>query len=256
MSVNRKKNRNEGPPADVGMTMTVSLFLILLTFFILLNSIAVLDQQKARIAIGSLTGAFGNLLGGLSPMKTGEDIIPPSPAMISEPVTLKELISMTGKDMIKHVKIQEMKDREIITIKKSALFYDDRLEIKPSSRELLDRLCEFINKGQYPVEIVGHTDNVPAAEKGYRSNWEISGLVALEVLRYMIQRGRVTPRRLTAYGSGSYRPIASNETMASRAKNRRVDIILNINAPPYIRRIYGEKPSGVVTYKEFDFKVF
>jgi len=256
MPVNRKKGRNEGPPADVGMTMTVSLFLILLTFFILLNSIAVLDQQKVRMAIGSLTDAFGSLTGGLSPLKTGEDIIPPSPPMTRETITLKELISLIDKDMIKQVKSHRIEDREIITIKESALFYDDRLEIKPSSRELLDRLCEFINKGQYPVEIVGHTDNVPADEKGYRSNWEISGLMALEVLRYMIHRGRVTPPRLTAYGSGSYRPIASNETMASRSKNRRVDIVLNINAPPYIRRIYGEKPSGVVTYKKFDFKVF
>ncbi|MBW2681247.1 MAG: flagellar motor protein MotB, partial [Deltaproteobacteria bacterium] len=62
-----KKKKIDDDGADIGMVMTVSLFLILLTFFILLNSIAVIDEHRSRMAIGSLIGAFGGLPGGLSP---------------------------------------------------------------------------------------------------------------------------------------------------------------------------------------------
>ena len=79
----RKRNEtDENKAADVGLVMTVSLFLILLTFFILLNSIAILDERKVRVAIGSLIGAFGSLPGGLSPMKSGESIMPPTSPMM------------------------------------------------------------------------------------------------------------------------------------------------------------------------------
>ena len=55
-----KRNRGEDKSSgsDVGLVMMLSLFLILLTFFILLNSIATMDEKRTRVAIGSLMGAF------------------------------------------------------------------------------------------------------------------------------------------------------------------------------------------------------
>ena len=53
--------------SNVGLVMMLSLFLILLTFFILLNSIATMDERRTRVAIGSLMGAFGIFKGGTSP---------------------------------------------------------------------------------------------------------------------------------------------------------------------------------------------
>jgi chemotaxis protein MotB len=80
--MDKKKKNIDDDGADIGMVMTVSLFLILLTFFILLNSIAVIDEHRSRMAIGSLIGAFGGLPGGLSPLETGKSIMPPSAPMI------------------------------------------------------------------------------------------------------------------------------------------------------------------------------
>ena len=89
----KKKKKIDDDGADIGIVMTVSLFLILLTFFILLNSIAVLDEHRSRVAIGSLIGAFGGLPGGLSPMKAGKNIMPPSAPMIDEELTIKQILS-------------------------------------------------------------------------------------------------------------------------------------------------------------------
>ena len=52
---------------DAFAVMFTSLNLILLSFFILLNSIAVVDNNRQRRALGSLRGSFGILLGGENP---------------------------------------------------------------------------------------------------------------------------------------------------------------------------------------------
>ena len=136
------------------------------------------------------------------------------------------------------------------------LFTGKGFEIKPSIQPLLDKLGQVISKGSFPVEIAGYTDNVTHQENGYKSNWEISAVMALKVLKYFVSQCGVLPNRLTAYGCGSNNPITSNESIQSRAQNRRVEIDLKYNAPAYIKRIFKKKPSGFFTYKKFDFKIF
>lgn len=144
----------------------------------------------------------------------------------------------------------------MITIAEKVLFSEDRSKFKPSILPVLDKLCGIINKGNYPVEIVGHTDNMQTGEKGFESNWELSALMALRVAKYFTSKGSVSRKRLNPYGAASFRPISSNNTRQSRSQNRRVEIMLNYKAPTYIKRIFREKPSGFFTYKKFDFKIF
>ena len=254
--IKRKRNIDDEPGVNVGSIMTVSLFLILLTFFILLNSIAVIDERKLILATGSLTGAFGSFHGGLSPLKTGDSLMPLSPPMAEKKLDIEDLLAVMDKKMVGQIKVESHTDREIITINKKVLFDKDKSKLKSSSYPLLNKLCSLIRKGDYPVEIVGHTDNRPAEEKGYKSNREFSTLMAIRVLRYFVEKAKVSSERLTAYGCGSHKPIAPNDTRQLRAQNRRVDIILNFKVPAYIKRIYRKKPPGIFTYKKFDFKVF
>ncbi|MEA1949360.1 MAG: OmpA family protein [Thermodesulfobacteriota bacterium] len=255
----KKKRKMDDDRADIGMVMTVSLFLILLTFFILLNSIAVIDEHRSRVAIGSLIGAFGGLPGGLSPLKTGKNIMPPSAPMVDEELTLEQLLSCMNKETTAwpgDIIVKKAGDKLIITINEKVLFNGERSEFKPSILPVLDKLCGIINKGNYPVEIVGHTDNIQAREKGYESNWELSLLMAIQLAKYFMSKGAVSPKRLNPCGSGSFKPTSSNDSRQSRSKNRRVEIILNYKAPNYIKRVFRKKPSGFFTYKKFDFKIF
>ena len=254
----RKRNIDDESGMNVGQIMTVSLFLILLTFFILLNSIAVIDEIKSRLAIGSLVGAFGSFTGGLSPLKTGGMLLPPSAPMIAEQITIQELLSTMSAERIPKglIVIKTCKDKDIISINEKVLFDKDKSKLKSSSFPLLNKLSNHIRKGDYPAEIVGHTDNRPAEEKGYTSNWELSTLMAIQVLRYFVEKREVIPQRLMAYGCGSYRQIVSNDTKQLRARNRRIDIVLHFKMPTYSKRIYREKRTGWFTYKKFDFKVF
>jgi len=252
----RKRNIDDESSVNVGNIMTVSLFLILLTFFILLNSIAVIDKIKVQAAVGSLIGAFGSFAGGLSTLKTGSSVLPPTAPMIDGEISVQELLSKMDKHLAELIDIKRHKYREIISMNKKILFDRDNLKLKASAYPLLNRLCMHITKGVYPVEIVGYTDNRPAETKGYKSNWELSTLMAIQVLRYFVEKGKVNPEKLTAYGYGSHRQIVSNDTRQLRAQNRRIDIVLHFKMPAYVKRIYKKRSAGWFTYKNFDFKVF
>jgi chemotaxis protein MotB len=252
----RAKDIDEGPGINVGVIMTISLFLILLTFFVLLNSIAVIDERKSWVAIGSLLGAFGSSPSGLSLLKSGDLTLPPSAPMIVQKLDVDELLSLMDKKIEGEIKVGSSKSKEIITIQENALFGEDKSKLKLSSYPVLDEICRVAKKGDYLVEIIGHTDNRPAEEMGYKSNWEISTFMAIQVLKYFVDKGQVPAGRLAAYGYGSQKPIKSNETRQSRAQNRRVEIILNYEMPAHLKRIFWKKPEGLFTYKKFNFRVF
>lgn len=255
----KKRKIDDESAADIGIMMTVSLFLILLTFFILLNSIAVMDESRMRRAIGSLMGAFGGLPGGLSPLATGDDIMPPSAPLMEEDLTMEQLLALMNKPVpvvAGEIRVYQLEEGESVSINAKDLFTKDGARINPTLRPFLSKLGRIIRKGDFPVEIVGHTDVGVSKEKGYTSNWELSALSALRVLKYFVSESKVAPRRLTASGQSSHHPIASNATVHSRTANRRVEIILRYKAPDYVKRILKKKSSGYFTYKKFDFKIF
>ena len=251
----RSRGEDRGTGVNVGLVMMLSLFLILLTFFILLNSIATMDERRTRLAIGSLMGAFGIFKGGTSPLGTGDNTMSPFAPKLVDRSNEDELLSLLDRKMMGEIKIVSKEGKGFVTIHGYTLFDETTLRIKPSAKPLLDQLCVFINRGVYPIEVVGHTDNRPAEEKGYRSNWELSTLMAIQVLRYMVEKGSVLPVRAAAYGKGDQIPLTTNETRKSRAQNRRIDIVLDYKAQPHVRRIFKDKKSAFITYKKFDFRI-
>lgn len=250
----RKQEDTSGP--NVGLVMTVALFLILLTFFVLLCSIAVIDEEKTRVAIGSLIGSFGSLPKGLSPLDTGKSVMPLSAPVVEESLGIDGLISGLDEDTLRKLTVEPKEEKQIITVNESQLFDPDSHTLKPSSALILSQLGRFIKRGDYPVEIIGHTDNTLPQVKGYGSNWELSGLAALAILKYLVEEIGVAPARVTAYGAGAEKPILPNTTREARQKNKRVEIVLHDLAAKSIKRQFQEEPSGLIIYKHFDFKAF
>ncbi|HEY5649486.1 MAG TPA: OmpA family protein, partial [Nitrospiria bacterium] len=74
-----------------------------------------------------------------------------------------------------------------------------------------------------------HTDSRPIGEslkKTFPSNWELSTARATNVIKYMVYAMKLDPARLQAVGYAQFRPIASNDTAAGRAKNRRIRMVV------------------------------
>ena len=72
--------------------------------------------------------------------------------------------------------------------------------------------------------ILSVTRLAPLAER-YPSNWELSAARAINVSRYLQKQG-IEPAHLSAAAFGEFKPVADNATPEGRAKNRRIEIVL------------------------------
>jgi outer membrane protein OmpA-like peptidoglycan-associated protein len=103
------------------------------------------------------------------------------------------------------------------------VFFDvDRAELKPGAQHNLYRLVEFMKQNpDRSVVIEGHTDST--GSPGY--NLDLSQRRAESVRRFLERQG-IESSRIGTRGYGLDHPIASNDTMAGRQQNRRVEIVI------------------------------
>ena len=96
----------------------------------------------------------------------------------------------------------------------------DQSSLKPQATQTLDYVAgELSKQADVPYEVGGHTDS-----KGSDAyNQDLSEARALTVRDYLVGQG-VSSSQLTPRGYGESMPIATNDTEAGRAQNRRVEI--------------------------------
>jgi outer membrane protein OmpA-like peptidoglycan-associated protein len=101
-------------------------------------------------------------------------------------------------------------------------FDTGRSDIRPNLRNVLDRFAQTMNEHSVTtIEIVGHTDNTG----NDAINDPLSVARANATRDYLVARG-VSPQRIATAGRGERQPVASNDSEAGRAQNRRVEIFV------------------------------
>ena len=88
----------------------------------------------------------------------------------------------------------------------------------PTLNSLVKVFKEYDKNG---IDIIGHTDSTGGMDLNMRLSQERAGSVA----SYLTGQG-VAGSRISSRGAGPNQPIASNDTQAGRAQNRRVEINL------------------------------
>lgn len=112
-----------------------------------------------------------------------------------------------------------------ITFDSGLLFDVDKSNLSGASKTNLDDLAKTLNKYEdTDILIEGHTDATGADDH----NMDLSKRRAESVANYLSTAG-VRASRFTTMGYGETQPIASNDTDAGRAQNRRVDIAIYAN---------------------------
>ena len=101
-------------------------------------------------------------------------------------------------------------------------FETNSYNLLPVSMIALDKLADILTENKtMKIEIGGHTDNVGKPE----DNQKLSEKRAIAVIEYLFTK-KVRATQLTAKGYGDTKPIASNDTEAGRAKNRRTEFTI------------------------------
>ncbi len=133
----------------------------------------------------------------------------------------------TGGIILNFNKIDQSRLKEIEKGITNKILYSDfgSKDFKPDAT-LANYALELKNYlGKYPdkkVILTGHTDNIGDEES---NQWY--GLTrANNVKKYLVSKG-ILITKLTALSKGESSPIAPNDTEESRAKNRRIEIIVN-----------------------------
>ncbi len=118
--------------------------------------------------------------------------------------------------------------RVYVSLSNQLLFSTGRADIDKRGKEALLELARVLNTQEdISILVEGHTDDQAVKNLGaIKDNWDLSVVRATEVIRYIVNEGKVDPKRITASGRSEYYPVDPAATAEARAKNRRTEIIL------------------------------
>lgn len=232
----KKCNCPAGAPA--WMVTYSDLVTLLLTFFVLLLSMASMDPVKFTKASSSIKDALG-IHSTPSHVDFAIPVLPSPPVTTFSPVrqqTTKKIYEKVRSQieslrLTKDVGVLKRDDDSIVLrINESVLFKPGQSKISLKSYPILRTIADIINPLPMNLRIEGHTDDKQVSRNSY-GNWDLSVDRSVSVLRFFSQSDLLPLDRMASVGYGKDRPIISNNDDAARALNRRVDFVLRLNTP-------------------------
>ena len=241
----KEKQTNAESDGGPGWLCTFNdLMTLLMVFFVMLFTMSSLDVKK-------LKGLQQSLQSGLGVLKEGQKVSvvviePQSPSEVKSVTPQEEIVEDMVEDVAEDVpdKILDiikvfdsepeitaiyMEKGVLITLSSTILFQFGSADINPESFSVLDKIAVVIRKMSESVRVEGHTDNVPVVySRRFPSNWELSIKRAVNVVKYFVEVGKIPPQRLSAAGYGESKPLFPNDTQEHRARNRRVEILVEM----------------------------
>ena len=233
----KKKKKSEGPAGAPAWMVTYSdLVTLLLTFFVLLMSMASMDPVRFTEASSSLKDAFG-VHSRPAHVEFAIPILPAPPKTKYNPVQTELTTKIHRKIKAQLEKFELSKDVEairrddgtiILRVNNTILFKPGDSRVTPQSLPVLRKIADMIRPLPMTLRIEGHTDDqVSTTAEGY-GNWDLSIARAVSVTRFYEQGDLLPLDRMSAIGYGSLRPLVPNSDEVNRAKNRRVDFVLRV----------------------------
>lgn len=231
-------------PAPPWIVTFADLMGMLMACFALMLSFSTISKEEGfSKAAGSLQGALGVLHGEpvlispiefYAPMARGEG----REAMNQARQELLEIVEAAHQE--ENIEVSQSSEGIIIRIRDQALFGSGQAEIK--SEALLLKLGEVLLRVPNPIEIGGHSDDVPIHTAQFPNNHWLSNARAMKVLDLFADEVGIDRARLSAIGYGEYHPLVPNDTPENRAQNRRVEI--------KVRYKPGTEEAGPVQFRE------
>jgi chemotaxis protein MotB len=208
---------------------------LLLTFFILLLSMAVMDKKKVEEYFDIMKKAMGFLSDNDtvvdhtekhsdSPMANENKEIQESSdnQEIIEEVEQIIKVANEASEQFEVVQLIQGKNEFVLDIPTTLMFEEGEYDVtKPEAKAFIRKIARVVRTMPqiYNIEIMGHTSrNIYTSNTLPRDNWDVSALRAVGVVKELI-KNRIDPSQLKVSAFASYHPKSDNAI-----ENRRVEM--------------------------------
>ena len=220
-----------GSPAWI--TTFADLMSLLMCFFVMLLSMSTLEMTTYKEMVQSMKEGFGLSSGDSIENISAEEIIDEAAVLQAaaklktkkDAANLREVLRDEVQDGM--VEVEEGDQLITIQILQAGSFSAGSADLKPSFNEVAERLRGAIKGITGAISITGHTDDSPISTQRFRSNWELSSARAYSVMHALFKGQEMDETRFVLRGLAETRPRVPNDSPANRAKNRRVEIVID-----------------------------
>lgn len=246
----RKKPPEEHDNLERWLVSYADFITLLFAFFVVMYAISSINEGKYRVMSDSLVSAFREspksekliematkhpeLMSG-SGKPIGKMLQQPQiDAATGERAKAAERMKKVAKNVLDvlqplvregRVRVTQSPRGVTVEISASVLFKSGEAILQPQSLESLSAVARVLSQVENPVQVEGHTDNIPINSLSFPSNWELSSARAGSVVRLFTELG-VPAARMVAIGYADNRPVDTNATADGRGRNRRVNVLI------------------------------
>jgi len=223
--------RHRPPSQDRWLLSYADFITLLFAFFATMYAISSVDAAKLSTVTHALQVAFDDTSRGRS-IASGVGVMPERGSRLVAGLDggndLRDIVTRELQSELAAHRLSIVADRRgiVVSIPEAGLFPVGTDDISPEAQALIARISATVVKLPNLIRIEGHTDDVPIHTGRFWSNWDLSASRASRVIEFMITRGGIDARRLSAAGYAEFRPRAKNTSPDARKHNRRVDVVI------------------------------
>lgn len=228
MSLRRRARAPEAASHERWLISYADFITLLFAFFVTLYSISTVDQKKLEKAVAAFQGAFANAPEPAMPLpgqpgRFGASYLAGEGGLSDVRARLMQRLDALGES-----RVEVTLDHRglVISVREAASFPIGSADLDDNARRLFQEIGATLVGLPNAVRVEGHTDDVPIHTARFASNWELSTARATRVVAYFVLDVGIAPDRLSAAGYAEHHPLAPNDSETTRARNRRVDVIV------------------------------
>lgn len=233
----RKKKRHEEHMDESWLVPYADILTLLLALFIVLFASSTVDAVKFRAMSTVFNQVFTSGTGFLEfPSSTNTDT---SDSLNKGGISGRneqEQLSTVEKRVNQYIKDNKLEKQLqtsltgeglLVTIRDNVLFESGVADVRDQDRKIAKEISNLlVMDTPRSIVISGHTDSIPIQNNQFNSNWDLSVMRAVNFMKVLLENKKLQPEWFSAKGYGEFKPVASNNTAAGRAKNRRVEILI------------------------------
>lgn len=227
---------------------------LLLALFIVLFASSTVDQKKLEQMSAVFSQIFDGGIGVMdnpSPTPPVSEISPEITDAVKKYTEDQKQLQETQAKVQELIAVNELENQFetkltdeglLITIRDSVLFQPGSAQISPEQISIAEELAQILSfNPERNVIITGHTDDIPINSAEFESNWELSFARAINFLKVIVaSNSSLDEKYFSVRAFAENNPIVPNDTAENRAKNRRVEVLVQ----PLVAEDGTDLPAG------------